>query len=84
MPLDGQKLVKAYVYCHLKSCRLKKSVSKILVILSYLESIFQDRPHHWPNQCLVYKFKKLKGKNVFSFQFRKIITRYRRIGSHRL
>ena len=29
---------------------------------------------------LVYKFKKLKGKNDFSFQFRKIITRYRRIG----
>ena len=28
---------------------------------------------------LVYKFKKLKGKND-SFQFRKIITRYRRIG----
>ena len=29
---------------------------------------------------LVYKFKKLKGNNDFSFQFRKIITRYRRIG----
>ena len=29
---------------------------------------------------LVYKFKKLIGRNVFSFQFRKIITRYRRIG----
>ena len=28
---------------------------------------------------LVYNFKKLKGKNDFSFQFRKIITRYRRI-----
>ena len=26
---------------------------------------------------LVYKFKKLKGINDFSFQFRKIITRYR-------
>ena len=26
------------------------------------------------------KFKKLKGINDFSFQFRKIITRYRRIG----
>ena len=33
-----------------------------------------------PEFCgdLVYKFKKLKGKNDFSFQFRKIITRYRR------
>ena len=29
---------------------------------------------------LIYKFKKLKGMNDFSFQFRKIITRYRRIG----
>ena len=28
----------------------------------------------------VYKFKKLIGGNDFSFQFRKIITRYRRIG----
>ena len=27
-----------------------------------------------------YKFKKLIGRNDFSFQFRKIITRYRRIG----
>ena len=29
---------------------------------------------------LVYKFKKLIGRNDFSLQFRKIITRYRRIG----
>ena len=29
---------------------------------------------------LVYKFKKFIGSNDFSFQFRKIITRYRRIG----
>ena len=28
---------------------------------------------------LVYKFKKLIGRNDFSFQFRKIIIRYRRI-----
>ena len=28
---------------------------------------------------LVYKFKKLIGRDDFSFQFRKIITRYRRI-----
>ena len=28
---------------------------------------------------LVYKFKKLIGRNDFSFQFRKTITRYRRI-----
>ena len=29
---------------------------------------------------LVYKFKKLIGRNDFYFQLRKIITRYRRIG----
>ena len=29
---------------------------------------------------LVFKFKKLIGRNDFSFQFRKIISRYRRIG----
>ena len=29
---------------------------------------------------LIYKFKKLIGRNDFSFQIRKIITRYRRIG----
>ena len=29
---------------------------------------------------LVYKFKKLIGRKDFPFQFRKIITRYRRIG----
>ena len=29
---------------------------------------------------LVYKFKKLIGRKDFSFQFRKFITRYRRIG----
>ena len=29
---------------------------------------------------LVYKLKKIIGRNDFSFQFRKIITRYRRIG----
>ena len=30
---------------------------------------------------LVYKFKKLIGRNDFSFQFRKFITRYRHIDS---
>ena len=29
---------------------------------------------------LVYKFKKLIGRNDFSFHFRKVITRHRRIG----
>ena len=31
-------------------------------------------------RTVLYKFKKLKRINDFSFQFRKIITRYRRIG----
>ena len=29
---------------------------------------------------MVYKFKKFTGRNDFSFQFRKIITHYRRLG----
>ena len=29
---------------------------------------------------LVYKFKKIVGRNDFSYQFRQIITRYKRIG----
>ena len=29
---------------------------------------------------LVYKFKKLIGRNDFSFQFRKLIIRYKHIG----
>ena len=29
---------------------------------------------------LVYKFKKIVGRNDFSYQFRKIIIRYKRIG----
>ena len=35
-----------------------------------------------PEFCgdLFYKFRRLKGINDFSFQFRKIITRYRRVG----
>ena len=32
------------------------------------------------NGDLVYKFKKLIGRNDFFFQFRKITARYRRIG----
>ena len=39
---------------------------------------FNSEPEFYGD--LVYKFKKLRGINDFSFQFRKIITRYRRIG----
>ena len=47
-----------------RKCLRKRNNLYFLVCISYL----------------VYKFKKLIGSNDFSFQFRKIITRYRRIG----
>ena len=55
----------------------------------YILSIQQKSSHFYQldneilqqvDSNLVYKFKKLIGSNDFSFQFRKIITRYRRIG----
>ena len=55
---------------------------KLLGLLEYaimlLLSVGLSDPEFYGE--LVYKFKKLKGINDFSFQFRKIITRYRRIG----
>ena len=39
----------------------------------------ETRPFY-ARALVVYKFKKLIGRNDFYFQFRKIITRYRRIG----
>ena len=53
-------------------------ISKYNVGLKTLLSEGLSEPEFYGD--LVYKFKKLKGINVFSFQFRKIITRYRRIG----
>ena len=53
-------------------------ISKYNVGLKTLLSEGLSEPEFYSD--LVYKFKKLKGINDFSFQFRKIITRYRRIG----
>ena len=53
-------------------------ISKYNVGLKTLLSGGLSEPEFYGD--LVYKFKKLKGINDFSFQFRKIITRYRRIG----
>ena len=53
-------------------------ISKYNVGLKTLLSEGLSEPEFYGD--LVYKFKKLKGINDFSFQFRKIITRDRRIG----
>ena len=53
-------------------------ISKYNVGLKTLLSEGLSEPEFFGD--LVYKFKKLIGSNDFSFQFRKIITRYRRIG----
>ena len=53
-------------------------ISKYNVGLKTLLSEDLSEPEFYAD--LVYKFKKLKGINDFSFQFRKIITRYRRVG----
>ena len=53
-------------------------ISKYNVGLKTLLSEGLSKPEFYGD--LVYKFKKLIGINDFSFQFRKIITRYRLIG----
>ena len=53
-------------------------ISKYNVGLKKLLSEGLSEPEFYGD--LVYKFKKLIGSNDFSFQFRKIITRYRHIG----
>ena len=53
-------------------------ISKYNVGLKTLLSEGLSEPEFYGD--LVYKFKKLKGINDFSFQFRKIITSYKRIG----
>ena len=45
-----------------------------------MKKFYNLRARMLTNLQISYKFKKLKGINDFSFQFRKIITRYRRIG----
>ena len=53
-------------------------ISKYNVGLKTLLSEGLSEPEFYGD--LVYKFKKLIGINDFSFQFRKIITHYRRVG----
>ena len=53
-------------------------ISKYNVGLKTLLSEGLSEPEFYGD--LVYKFKKLIGSNDCSFQFRKLITRYRRIG----
>ena len=80
-----------YFQCDLRelsACRLKtfskfyrrhyELISKYNVGLKTLLSEGLSEPEFYGD--LVYKFKKLIGSNDFSFQFRKIITRYRCIG----
>ena len=53
-------------------------ISKYNVGLKTLLSEGLSEPEFYGD--MVYKFKKLIGSNDFSFPFRKIVTRYRRIG----
>ena len=53
-------------------------ISKYNVGLKTLLSEGLSEPEFYGD--LVYRFNTLKGINDFSFQFRKIITRYKRIG----
>ena len=55
-----------------------ESISKYNVGLKTLLGEGLSEPEFYGD--LVYKFKKLIGRNDFSFHFRKIITRYRRTG----
>ena len=59
-----------------------KQFSAFVFATRIVQTLFFLNPEFKPEFYgdLVYKFKKLIGSNDFSFQFRKIITRYRRIG----
>ena len=59
-------------------CRHYELISKFNVGLKTLLHEGLSEPEFYGE--LVYKFKKLIGWYDFSFRFRKIITRYRRIG----
>ena len=67
----------AYI-SHMYIYDIYELISKYNVGLKTLLSEGLSEPEFYGD--LVYKFKKLKGINDFSFQFRKIITRYKRIG----
>ena len=82
--LKAKRLQQGYRY-H----KLRKTFSKfyrrhyvlIIKFIVWLKMLLREglsEPEFYGD--LVYKFKKLIGSNDFTFQFRKIITRYRRIG----
>ena len=81
---NGKLLQQGYRYHKLRKTFSKfyrrhyELISKYNVGLKTLLSEGLSKPECYGD--LVYKFKKLIGINDFSFQFRKIITRYRRIG----
>ena len=82
--LTAKLLLQGYRYHKLRKTFSKfyrrhyELISKYNVGLKTLLSEGLSEPEFYGD--LVYKFKKLKGINDFSFQFRKIITRYKRIG----
>ena len=82
--LTAKLLQQGYRYHKLRKtfskfyCRRYELISKFNVGLKTLLREGLSEPEFYGN--LVYKFKKLIERNDFSFQFRKIITRYRRIG----
>ena len=67
----------SYILIHFLNFRHYEMISKFNVGLKTLLGEDHSGPEFYGD--LVYK-KKLIGRNDFSFQFRKIITRYRRIG----
>ena len=84
-----EKSVRILILVGYRYHKLRKTFSKFYrrhyeLISKYnggLKTLLNDGLLEPESYCdLVYKFKKLIGRNDFSFQFRKIITRYRRIG----
>ena len=75
--LTAKLLQQGYRY-HKLYRRYYELISKYNVGLKTLLNEGLSEPEFYGD--LVYKFKKLTGSSDFSFQFRKIITRYRRIG----
>ena len=82
--LNVQQLKQGYRYHKLQKAfsgfyrKHYKLISKFYVWLkTLLREGLSEREFYGD---LVYKIQKLIGRNDFSFQFRKIITRYRRIG----
>ena len=82
--LTAKLLQQGYRYHKLRKtfskfyCRHYELISKYNFGLKTLLNEGLSGPEFYGD--LVYKCKKLIGSNDFSFQFRKIITRYRRIG----